>query len=165
MKQILKTYWNIILLRGHAYELPYQPLLPVFWICLDLVIVLVLSLVMQNTLMRDMMVEIADVGLTATALYFILWYYKRVPRFIQAYSAILGVGSLFLIVLATMVLLLPFGPVIGVFSQLSYLWIMIVFVLILKDTLDVTVPRAILWLVGIELVRFLLITQLLKVLS
>lgn len=159
---ILKIYWNIICLKGHAYELPYRPWLPFFWIGLDLGLVVLLSSTLGNTLLRDLTIELADMGFTAGAIYFALWFYNLRPRFIQSYSAILGVGSLFLLALAAMVFLVPFATVIGIFSQLIYFWLLVIFTHILKDALNVTLLRAMLWMVGIEMARYLVITQLLQ---
>lgn len=159
---ILKTYWNIIILRGHAYDLPYRLWLPFFWIILDLGIVLLLSTLMGNPLLRDLVIEAVDLGYTAAALYFALWYYNMRPRFVQSYSAIVGVGSLFLILLSGVVLLVPINNVVGVFSQLVYFWLLVIFTYILKDALNITFFKAILWMLGIEMARFLVITQLLE---
>jgi len=162
MKAILKTYWNIILLRGHAYELPYRIGLPFFWIGLDIGMVFLLSMVLDNPLWRDLAIELSDLGYTAAALYFALWYYNKRPRFLQSYSAMLGVGSLFLIALSAMVLVVQIGSVIGVFSQIIYFWILVVFTHVLKDALEVTFLKAALWILGFEMGRFLVITQLLQ---
>lgn len=159
---MLKTYWNIIILRGHAYELPYRLWLPIFWIALDLGIVCLISLILGGGVVRDLVVEMTDLVYTAAALYFALWYYKYPPRFVQAYSAILGVGTLFLMLLASMMLAFSFNTAVGVISQVIYFWILVIYTHILKDALGITLLRAIVWIVGIEMARFLVITQILQ---
>lgn len=162
---MFKTYLDIMLLKGYPHDIPYSRLMPLIWIAINMAMLGVIGVVLDGNLIRDYTLESVDIIYTALALFGLLWYYKHRERFVQAFTAIMGVSVLFFLFLTGAVLIFRASMVVAIMAQLIYIWILVVFVHILRDALDVTAPKAILWVIGLEVLRFALLGQLLERLS
>lgn len=158
---MLKPYLQLIALRGSASEVPHNPLAIVFWLLLDFALVFIAVSVLSEKMVANLWLEGFDVAFTAFAVWLILWLHKHKARFVQCYTAILGVN---VIVFALLLMIaLVFGREIFAFLvQPVYLWFLVVVAYIFKDALEISWLKALLWVLAMELTRLLVVIELLR---
>lgn len=159
---MLKPYFGIMTLRCQAHDLPYNPLAIVLWLVLDFALVLLVVSTLGEKVAANIGLEIFDVTFSAAAIWLLLWLHKHKARFVQAYTALLGVNVILFGALVAITLLFRNPNLFGFLAQPVYLWFLVVFGFILKDALEVSTFKAILWVVAIEFTRLLVLIQFLK---
>ncbi len=158
---MLKPYLKIIALRGYAHDLPYNPLAIAFWLVLDFALVVVAVNALSERVVANLWLELFDVAFTAAAVYLVLWLHKHKDRFVQTYTAILGVNVIVFALLLAVALV--FGrELFGILVQPLYLWFLVVVAFIFKDALEVSWLKAILWVMAMEITRLIVVMELLR---
>lgn len=159
---MLEIYFKLITLRKQAHDIPYSKTLIAVWLLLDFVLLAIVAYVLNSELSQNLWLEVFDVVFTAGSLWCLLWYTKHTPRFVQTYSAVLGVNVILFAVLTLITLVMQSGQVFGFLAQPIYLWFLVVFAYILKDALETTVLKAALCVLGIEVLRLLILIEMVE---
>ncbi len=157
---MIKPYLNMIVFRGYAHDLPYNPWMIALWLILDFFLVILVVATFGDRIFTNIGLEIFDVLFSAAIITLLLRFYNRPTRFVQTFSALLGANVILFGALVLIAIVSRNPELFGMLAQPVYLWFLAVFASILKDALEVSWFKAILWMLATELTRLTVLMAL-----
>lgn len=146
MKELIRYYWELALLRRAPQDLPGSRWLLQAMLGLNLLLNSLLGLAVFGALGRSLLASVIELVLSAGLLFAALQIRGHAQRWLQAYTALLGVGAVLAIIgllYRSLVLMLGVPGLAGLLDLALFFWSILVTAHILRHALDITLPFAI----------------------